>query len=141
MVQEELDRVDLEILNCLIENSRSQWKDIGARVHLSGPAVAARVQKMMDQGIIEGFTVKTNPQKLGRTITAMVTVFMKTTAHHQLQTFLTHEAAIVEAHRISGGGCYFLKISAADSNELNEVLEKILNFGNYQVSLSIGRIK
>lgn len=141
VIHEKLDGVDWEILNCLTENSRAQWKDIGAQVHLSGPAVAARVQKMADLGIIEGFTVKTNPQKLGKTVAAMVTVFMKTTAHSQFQAFLAQEASIVEAHRISGGGCYFLKMAARSPEELNGVLDKILNYGNFQVSLSMGRIK
>lgn len=136
-----LDQTDWEILRWLRQDSRMQWKEIGLKVHMTGQAVAARIRKMEDLGIIESFTVSLGPGKLGRPVTAFITVFMKTTDHQGFEGFLAETEAVAGAHRISGDGCYQLEVNVADQQELNNILEDILKYGNYRINLSIGRIK
>lgn len=136
-----IDQTDWEIIKCLQENCRLQWKEIGEKVHLTGQAVAARIRKLEDLGVIQGFTVQLNPEKLGKNILAFITVFMKNTNHSAMQEFLKAREEIIEAHRISGEGCYLLKANISCQEELNQLLDQILNFANYRLNLSIGRIK
>ncbi|MDR3566142.1 MAG: Lrp/AsnC family transcriptional regulator [Negativicutes bacterium] len=136
-----LDQTDLAILNLLRENSRYQWKEIGEKVHLTGQAVAARVQALQDTGVIETFTVSLNAAKLGRPILAFVTVFMNSADHAPFRRFVQQEERIAAAHRVSGEGCYWLQTRLASHEELNQLLEGILRFGNYRVSLSIDTLK
>lgn len=136
-----IDRTDLEILYWLQKNSRMQWKEIGEKVHLTGQAVAVRIRKLEDLGIIEGYTVKLNQDKLGNSMTALITVFMKTTDHQSFQQFLARKETVVRAHRVSGEGCYWLEAGVSGQEELNKLLDEILRYGNYRVNLSIGSIK
>ena len=136
-----IDQTDLEIIRCLQINSRLQWKEIGQKVHLTGQAVAARIRKMEDLKVIKGFTVNIDLEKLGQPITALVTVFMKTTDHQSFQRFINNTEAIAEAHRVSGDGCYWLKLNVTDQEKLNQLLDEILKFGVYRVNLSIGKVK
>lgn len=136
-----IDRTDWEILYWLQNNARMQWKDIGDKVHLTGQAVAARIRKLEDLGIIEGYTVKLNQEKMGNPITALITVFMKTTDHHSFQLFLLSQTSVIRAHRISGEGCYWLETNVSGQEELNKLLDEILQYGNYRLNLSIGSIK
>ncbi|WP_396020298.1 Lrp/AsnC ligand binding domain-containing protein [Bacillus sp. ISL-34] len=48
---------------------------------------------------------------------------------------------MVEAHRVSGEGCYHLKIKVNSQELLNLFLNKILDYGNYSLYLSIQEIK
>jgi len=136
-----IDRTDMEILQWLEKNSRMQWKDIGEKVHLTGQAVAARIRKLEDLGVIEGFTVKLNQNKLGNSMTALITVFMKTTDHQSFEHFLARKELIAVAHRVSGEGCYWLEANFSSQEELNQLLNEILRYGNYRVNLSIGKVK
>ncbi len=68
------DEVDLRILRHLIEDSSLSHKEIGLLVHLTGQAVGARVRKMEDAGIIEGYTIRWSPEKMKQTIHAFITV-------------------------------------------------------------------
>lgn len=136
-----MDVTDHKILELLKENSRAQWRDIGAQVHMTGPAVAARVRKLEDEGVIEAFTVRVNPAKIGRPVTAFVTVYMETPDHHRFQTMVRSNPAVIEFHRTSGGGCYLLKVQVEDNDMLKTLLDAVLKFGNYGVSLSIEAIK
>lgn len=136
-----IDQTDLEIIQCLQKDSRMQWKEIGEKVHLTGQAVASRIRKMEDLGIIEGFTVKLNPAKLGKPIIALISVFMKSAEHTAFQHFINRKDMIEEAYRISGEGCYWLKVNVSSHEELNSFLDELLKYGNYRISLSIGKIK
>lgn len=136
-----IDWTDMEIIRCLQKNSRMQWKEIGRRVHLTGQAVAARIRRLEDMGIIEEYTVKLNIEKMGRAITAFITVYMKTADHHSFESFAAGSEEITSVHRTSGEGCYLLEASLASSEDLSRLLDRILAYGNYRVSLSIGKIK
>ncbi|MGM2842340.1 Lrp/AsnC family transcriptional regulator, partial [Bacillus cereus group sp. Bce002] len=68
-----LDNTDKRILDELSKNSRFTMKELGEKVHLTGPAVSARVAKLEDQGVIEGYTIKVNRVKLGCYIHAFIT--------------------------------------------------------------------
>ena len=118
-----------------------QWQEIGKIVHLTGQAVATRIRHMQANGIIEAFTVNLNYEKLRKPISAFITVFMNSSNHDKFQHFLSDCSAIIEAHRVSGEGCYWLKANVANQKELNEILDAILLYGNYKVNLSIGKIK
>lgn len=136
-----LDQTDLEILQVLLRDSRQQWKTIGEEVHLTGQAVASRIRKMEDMGVIEGFTVRLNQAKMGLAVTAFITVFMKSADHQRFLAFLEQKACVEEAHRVTGEGCYWLKASFKEQEELNDFLDQLLEHANYRVSLSLRKVK
>ncbi len=136
-----IDETDLAIIRLLQENSRRQWKEIGAAVHLTGQAVAARVRALEEAGVITGYSAGVDLAKLGKPLTAFITVFMASADHAAFHRFLEGEQAITAAHRVSGDGCYWLRADLAAHEDLNTLLEKVLRHGNYRLHLSIGRIK
>lgn len=136
-----LDHTDIQILNLLTKNSRMQWQDIGEEVHLTGQAVRNRINKMEKLSVIEGYTIRINFAKIGKEVTAFVTIFMKTTDHAAFQEYICNNNLIFEADRISGEGCYLLKVNAANQQEIVGFLDEILKYGNYKVNLSIENIK
>ncbi|WP_258296267.1 Lrp/AsnC family transcriptional regulator [Paenibacillus peoriae] len=135
------DDTDLRILHHLIEDSSLSNKEIGQLVHLTGQAVGARVRKMQDAGIIEGYTLRWNPEKIGQMIHAFITVFLNSgTTHSAFQAFAREHPYIVEIHRVSGEGCYWMRLRMSSQAELNTMLDELTKFGNYKLSFSIGEI-
>lgn len=135
------DQTDFEILKLLSQNSRMQWQEIGEAVHLTGQAVRNRILRLEKLGVIEGYTIRMNRTKLGMEISAFVTLFMKSADHAAFRIYAEKNVLISEAYRISGDGCYLLKVHTKDQQSLNEFLDEILNFGNYRLTLSIDKIK
>jgi len=136
-----IDSTDQQILQCLQKDSRMQWQEIGKIVHLTGQAVATRIRRMQDDGIIVAFTINLNYEKLCKPISAFITVFMNSSNHASFQSFLSTHQAVLEVYRVSGEGCYWLKAIFTNQKELNELLDAILFYGNYKVNLSINKIK
>lgn len=136
-----LDDIDFQIIRLLTENSRIQWKEIGELIHMTGQAVGNRIKKLEDSGVIKAYSIILDEIKLGLSYTAFVTVFMKTTNHSSFASFINERKEVSEAHRISGEGCYLLKVKVKSQEQLNDFLNKVLTFGNYRLNLSIQVIK
>lgn len=136
-----LDNTDLEILKLLKANCKMQFRDIGEVVHLTGQAVSNRISRMEDLGVIKGYTVLLDDKLLGKAITAYITIFMKTINHRDFHIFLNNNESVIEASRISGEGCYMLKIQVNSQDDLNHFLDSTLEYGNYRVNISIGKVK
>jgi Lrp/AsnC family transcriptional regulator, leucine-responsive regulatory protein len=137
----ELDNIDFQILRLLSENSRVQWKDLGEQIHMTGQAVGNRIKKLEESGVIKAYSLIVDEMKLGLTFTAFVIIYMKTANHESFIRFISDRNEVVEAHRISGEGCYHLKIKVKSQEQLNLFLNKLLNHGNYSLHLSIQEIK
>ena len=106
----ELDNIDFQILRLLSENSRIQWKDLGEQIHMTGQAVGNRIKKLEENGVIKAYSLIVDEMKLGLSYTAFVIIYMETANHDSFIRFINDRNEIVEAHRVSGEGCYHLKI-------------------------------
>ncbi|MEW9699505.1 Lrp/AsnC family transcriptional regulator [Paenibacillus sp. SI8] len=136
-----IDHIDMEILRCLQTNSRLQWKQIGEIVHMSGVAVANRIGRLEELGVIEGYTVRLNEKLLGNTFCIFVTVMIRDYKHTKFQAFIQERDEIKEAHRVSGEPCFILKVQVPDHNLLSKLLDEILVYGSYKINISIGQCK
>jgi len=136
----ELDHVDFQILRLLSENSRIQWKDLGEQIHMTGQAVGNRIKKLEENGVIKAYSIIVDRMKLGISYTAFVVIYMKTANHDPFLHFIKERKEIVEAHRVSGEGCYHMKVQVNTHEQLNLFLNEILDYGNYSLYLSIQEI-
>ncbi|MBS1677106.1 MAG: Lrp/AsnC family transcriptional regulator [Actinobacteria bacterium] len=66
----DLDGTDFEIIELLIADGRRTLADIGKVVSLSAPAVRRRLDRLIELGVIRGFTAILDHEKLGRPIEA-----------------------------------------------------------------------
>lgn len=137
----ELDNIDFQILRLLTENSRIQWKDLGEQIHMTGQAVGNRIRKLEDSGVIKAYSLIVDEMKLGLTYTAFIIIYMKTANHDSFINFINEQNEVVEAHRVSGEGCYHLILKVHSQEQLNLFLNGILAFGNYSVYLSLQEVK
>lgn len=137
----ELDKTDFQILQLLSENSRIQWKDLGKQIHMTGQAVGNRIKKLEENGIIKAYTLAVNEIKLGFSYTAFIIIYMKTANHDSFISYINKRNEVVEAHRVSGEGCYHLKMKINSQQTLNLILNEILEYGNYQLYLSVNEVK
>ncbi|MCG7377629.1 Lrp/AsnC family transcriptional regulator [Paenibacillus sp. ACRSA] len=137
-MNETIDDTDRRILQILIQDAKRSHKEIGEDVHLTGQAVGARVRKLQDLGVIEGYTVKWNPERIGLGLQAFITVFLNSGDRHAaFRAFIATREDIVEVHRISGEGCYLMRVRTGTTEQLNQLLEELLPYGNYRMNLSL----
>lgn len=137
-VKDMLDETDLKILSELTENGRMTMRELGKLVHLTAPATAARVEKMEESGVIEGYTIKTNNVKLDYNVHALITVMMDTADHGWYFSFLeSADEYVMNNYKISGEGCYMLECRFPSHDVTDEFLKTLSEYANYKLSIVI----
>lgn len=135
-----LDHTDMQILEELSKNSRITMKELGEKVHLTGQAAAARVVKLEDNGVIEGYTIKVNQVKLGCYIHALLNIYTKSTHHKPYLSFIkTQERYVINNYKISGDGCYLLECRFQSNELLDQFLVELNKHVNYKLSIVISK--
>ncbi|WP_066502195.1 Lrp/AsnC family transcriptional regulator [Abyssisolibacter fermentans] len=130
-----MDITDSKIIEILQNDGRISMKDLGKLVSLSPPAVAERVKKLEDVGIIEGYRAIINPVKLNKNITAFISLNMKEGRYEQFLEYAKNKKSIIECHHVTGGDCLNLKVLVKDIQELEQLIDEIKLSGNTQTSI------
>ena len=74
MAEEPLDRVDHRLLELLAEDGRRSVNDLAEQASISRATAYQRLSRLRSCGVITGFTVKVDPNKLGLAISALVLI-------------------------------------------------------------------
>lgn len=130
-----LDRLDWRILEALQCNARVSNTELGKQIGLSQPAVTARIKRLEEQGVIEGYAARINPGLVGRGIAAIVRI---RTTHAQIKHCLSAFEAmpeIVEAHRITGEDCFMVRIVVEEMTQLEAAIDALARFGPVTTSV------
>lgn len=126
MAKFKLDETDHQILDMLIENTRTPFTDIAKKLQISAGTVHVRVKKMEEAGIITGSSLVLDYKKLGYSFIAYVGVFLHKTSQTQFVLERINEIPYVTvAHVTTGKFNIFCKIRAQDTSHAKEIIYKI----------------
>ncbi|OLP66860.1 HTH-type transcriptional regulator LrpC [Bacillus pumilus] len=123
-----ITEVDVHILNELRKDARLSMRELSKRVNLSAPAVAERVRKLEDAGIIEGYAVQVNYKKLGLVIDCLLEVTVLNGEYHRFVTFMDQHPRAFFAYRVAGQSCFFIKLSVASLEEIEAFIQAVSGF-------------
>ena len=121
-----LDGLDRKIVSELMEDSRRSFRELGAAVGLSAPAVKRRVDRLRASGAIDRFTVAVDPRVLGWSVEAFIELFCapRTPAGTIRETLARHPE-VIAAFTITGDADALLHLRVADAAHLEDALERI----------------
>ena len=126
MAKFKLDEVDHQILDMLIENTRTPFTDIAKKLLISAGTVHVRVKKMEEAGIIQGSSLTLNYTKLGYSFIAYVGIFLQNTSQTKFVLERINDIPYVTvAHVTTGKFNIFCKIRAKDTNHAKEIIFRL----------------
>jgi DNA-binding Lrp family transcriptional regulator len=133
-----LDETDERILAELTQNARATFAEIGETVNLSAPAVKRRVDRMLENGVIKGFTTIVDRNALGWNTEAYVQVFCHgTIAPDRLRAAWVDVPEVASAATVTGTSDAILHVLARDMRHLEAALERIRSSADIERSESI----
>lgn len=144
----QFDEIDEAILVALQEDSSISNVGLARRVGLSPAATLARVKKLEQEGVIEGYGVAINLEKIGYDLLCFVQV---TLANHDVGLVTDFREAIrgmpevIECHFITGSSDYLLKVAVKNRHDLEHFLvyslTPVAGVTHLQTSLVLSEIK
>lgn len=133
-----LDATDWQILAALQADGRLSYNQLGKRVNLSPPAVADRVRRLEETGVIVGYKAEVDPARAGQPLSAFVQMRC-TTGRCLLKTTKSEDfPEVLEIHKLSGNSCTMLRVRVVSMPHLEGLFERLGEHGeiNTHVVLS-----
>lgn len=121
-----MDNIDRKVLDLLRYNARAGYGEIGGIVGLSASAVKRRVDRLVADGVIQGFTIKVDPAVDGMATEAYVELFCRgTVAPDELRRILSAVPEVVDAGTVTGSADAIVHIRSRDIPSLELALERV----------------
>jgi Lrp/AsnC family leucine-responsive transcriptional regulator len=130
-----LDAVDHKIIASLSTDGRMSFAELGRRTNLSSPAVADRVKRLEQAGVITGYRAEVDPRALGYHLTAIVRVKPAVRQLAKIAELAAEIPQVEECLRITGEDCFYIKLHLGSIEELPTVLDQFLLYGETTTSI------
>lgn len=137
-----MDNIDFIIFQTLKENARISITRLAEIVNLSRPSVQYRLNKMVDEGIIEKFTIVTKPQNLGYNIVFYLKIYPTNPDNDQaVIQYLKEQNNIIEINSITGSANYLIKGAAVNMEDLNALVTAIKKYAKTETMILFDEIQ
>jgi Lrp/AsnC family leucine-responsive transcriptional regulator len=144
----ELDKFDIAILEALQKDARLSLQELGKQVGLTASPCWTRIRRMEDAGVIEGYAVRVNPEKVGLSETVILHVTLDSHSDEALFEFgktLEDIPEVLEAYLVSGDYDYYIRVAVEGTRGyerfLRERLYKIPGIRHSKSSFVLRRLK
>jgi Lrp/AsnC family transcriptional regulator, leucine-responsive regulatory protein len=130
-----LDDGNLRLLAELQQDARLSFAELGRRVGLSSPAVAERLGRLEETGVIKGYRAEIDPRAVGYTLGVVIRIRPAPRELHKVAELAQRTPEVVECHRITGEDCFFMKAYVRDVEHLEEVIDQFAVYGQTTSSI------
>lgn len=117
-----LDNIDYQILEQLKDNGRKPYRQIAQELHLAVGTITNRVQKLEEQGIIQGFKIQLDYQQLGYKLETIIKIEHKSSIEHIVHTYPEN---IITRYKTTGKYNTTIITRFKDTLELKQFLEML----------------
>ena len=139
-IEKMLDETGWQLLQELQQNARLSYSELGQRVGLSAPAVADRIHRMEEAGIISGYRAEVNLSKLGLPVTAIIRLGNVPGQNCNLIAPRVSEIPeVLECYRVTGGDAVVAKVAATSVDHLTRIIDHLNLYGSPITSMILSK--
>ncbi|MEV4480327.1 Lrp/AsnC family transcriptional regulator [Micromonospora coxensis] len=124
-----MDDMDWALLRELQADARLSYSELSRRVHLSPPAVAERVRRLEEAGVITGYHAHVDLTRAGRSVLALIRMSCYGPRCILHDPEVADWPEIREIHRITGDACSMLKVAAGSMEGFEAVIDRLAPYG------------
>lgn len=135
-----LDSLNWNILNALQKNARQSNTQIANKVGISSAAVAERIRKMEDAGIIKGYHAQVSHFETNYQLKAIITLraFMG-----RLKAFLETVKSfdeVINCYRITGNENIIMEVVLKDQLHLEHFIDRLITYGETKTHIVLSNV-
>jgi Lrp/AsnC family transcriptional regulator, leucine-responsive regulatory protein len=129
------DATNLKLLEELQLDARLSLAELGRRVGLSSPAVAERLKRLEDDGVISGYRAEVNPRALGYTLGVIIRIRPAPRQIAAVAQLARDTPEVVECHRVTGDDCFVMTTWVRDVEHLEALIDQFVAYGQTTTSI------
>jgi DNA-binding Lrp family transcriptional regulator len=124
-----IDHLDEKIIEILRKDSRRPFVDIANQLKVSEGTIRSRVRKLIDDNVIQSFTIKTTGKNVKAIIEIKIDVNVNTA---EVAGEISKYEGVSDVFEVTGDEDIIAIIDVNSSPQLNDIIEKIRRFDNVQ---------
>lgn len=127
----ELDDIGWKILESLQHNARVSFAELGRKVGLSTPAVAERVHRLEEAGIVTGYHASLNLARVGLPIRVLVrlTIPGGESQMSRAVAVMKDLPEVSRCHRITGSESFVVEADVVSIRHLEALIDRLSALG------------
>jgi Lrp/AsnC family transcriptional regulator for asnA, asnC and gidA len=118
-----LDKLDLQIIQHMMENAEISYADLGKKLFVSGGTIHVRIKKLQEAGVVKGMRLQADIKKMGYDVIAFIGIYLKESSlYDAVAKELQKIPEIVRLNYTTGNYSMFAEIVCRDISVLRNVL-------------------
>jgi DNA-binding Lrp family transcriptional regulator len=122
------DELDARLLRELDVAPRVGILELSRRLGVARATVQARLDRLVERGVIAGFAPTLNPEALGYGVTAFATLEIRQGRGQAVLEHLRDIPQVLEVHTITGQGDMLCRVVARSNDDLQHVLDRVTQY-------------
>ena len=131
----QLDSTNRQLIGALQEDARLSLAELGRRVGLTAPAVAERVARLEEAGVIRGYHADVDPRALGLELSVVLRIRPATRMIAKVAELAQATPEVTECHRVTGEDCFVMRLHVRDVVHLEELIDRFVLYGQTTTSI------
>lgn len=118
-----IDKLDLQIINEMMQNAEISYADLGKKLFVSGGTIHVRMKKLHEMGVVKGTRLQVNLKMIGYDVIAFIGIYLeKSSLYDSVAKELKRIPEIVRINYTTGNYSIFAEIVCKDIQQLRRVL-------------------
>src|SRR5215207_3271312 len=130
-----LDATNLRLIEELQRDARQSLASLGRSVGLSAPAVAERLARLEEAGVIRGYRADIDPAALGLTLSIVLRIRPAPREIHKVADLAQRTPEVTECVRVTGEDCFVMRAHVRDVTHLEELIDRFVIYGQTTTSI------
>ena len=123
-----MDELDATLIRLFAAEPRVGVLEASRRLGVARGTVQARLNRLVDSGVIAGWGPELDPEALGYPVTAFLTLEIRQgSGHDTIARHLAEIPEVLEAFTITGAGDMWCRVVARSNNDLQRVIDAVLS--------------
>ena len=131
----QLDSTNLLLIEELQRDARQSHAALGRLVGLSAPAVAERVARLEESGVIRGYHAEIDPRAVGLTLSVVLRIRPAPREIHKVAELAQRTPEVTECVRVTGEDCFVMRAHVRDVVHLEELIDRFVIYGQTTTSI------
>lgn len=118
-----IDKLDLQIINEMMQNAEISYADLGKKLFVSGGTIHVRMKKLHEMGVVKGTKLQVNLKLIGYDVIAFIGIYLeKSSLYDSVAKELKRIPEIVRINYTTGNYSIFAEVVCKDIQQLRRVL-------------------
>jgi Lrp/AsnC family transcriptional regulator for asnA, asnC and gidA len=118
-----IDKLDLQIINEMMQNAEISYADLGKKLFVSGGTIHVRMKKLHEMGVVKGTKLQVNLKLVGYDVIAFIGIYLeKSSLYDSVAKDLKRIPEIVRINYTTGNYSIFAEVVCKDIQQLRRVL-------------------